>query len=57
MIREARLLTLPQVIYRTNLSRSTIYNLINAGKLKAIKIGRSVRIYERDLDAYIESII
>jgi len=52
-----KLLTIPQVAERLNLSRSSIYNLIDAGILTRVKIGSSVRIYEAVLDAYIQSLV
>ena len=51
------MLTIPQVAERLNLSRSSIYNLIDAGSLTPVKIGSSVRIYEAVLDAYIQSLV
>ena len=41
---------------RTGLSRSALYRQINAGKLHTIKIGRSVRISEAELNRYIDSL-
>jgi len=52
-----RLLTIPQVQERLGLGRSSIYNLINAGELKAIKINKSVRIADTDVDKFIQSLL
>jgi len=41
---------------RTGLSRSSIYREINAGRLKVVKLGRSVRISEAELVRFIESL-
>ena len=41
---------------RTGLSRSSVYREINAGNLKTVKIGRSVRISEAELVRFIESL-
>ena len=41
---------------RTGLSRSALYREINAGRLKVVKIGRSVRITESELSRFIESL-
>lgn len=41
---------------RTGLSRSSIYREISAGRLKVVKIGRSVRITESELSRFIESL-
>ena len=35
-----RLLAIKQAIYEMGISRTAIYELINAGKLKTVKIGR-----------------
>jgi excisionase family DNA binding protein len=41
---------------RTGLSRSGLYRVINAGQLKVVKIGRSVRVSENELIRFIESL-
>jgi excisionase family DNA binding protein len=41
---------------RTGLSRSAVYRVINEGKLKTIKIGRSVRISEQELNRFINAL-
>ena len=38
---------------RLGVSHRTVTRLIDAGKIRAFKIGQQVRIRERDLDAYI----
>jgi excisionase family DNA binding protein len=35
-----RLLAIKQAIYELGISRTALYDLINAGKLKTLKIGR-----------------
>ena len=47
---------LVEVGARTGLSRSALYREINAGRLKVVKIGRSVRITESELSRFIESL-
>lgn len=47
---------LVEVGSRTGLSRSALYREINAGRLKVVKIGRSVRITESELGRFIESL-
>jgi len=51
-----KLLSLNEVSERTALSRSTIYREIDAGRLIAVKIGKSVRITDSELRRYIESL-
>ena len=50
------LLRLTQVMDRTGLSKASIYRVINAGQLKTVKIGRSVRISESELSRYIDAL-
>lgn len=54
---EVRILRLPQVKERTNLSRSTIYALIKAGQFSApISLGaRAVGWLESDVSDFIEA--
>jgi excisionase family DNA binding protein len=44
------------VMARTGLSRSAVYRVINEGKIKTVKIGRSVRISEQELNRFINSL-
>jgi len=47
---------LTMIMARTGLSKSGVYRVINAGQLKVIKIGRSVRVSESELARFIESL-
>jgi excisionase family DNA binding protein len=38
----------------TGLSRTTLWKLINAGEIKAARVGRAVRLNRRSLEAYLE---
>lgn len=51
-----QMLSLQMVSDRTALSRSTLYREIDAGRLKAVKIGKSVRITEQSLRNYINAL-
>ena len=51
-----QLLSLPMVAERTSLSRSTLYREIDSGRLKVVKIGKSVRVTEQALREYIDSL-
>jgi excisionase family DNA binding protein len=53
---ERRLLTVPQVVYRTSLSRSTIYKEIAAGRLRVVKLGRAVRVPADAFDSWLEDL-
>lgn len=44
------------VSIRTSLSRSAIYREITSGRLRAVKIGKSVRVTEEDLQVFIASL-
>ena len=48
------LLTLTQVAERLQVSRWTVYQLIWAGELCSVHIGRCHRVRARDVDAYID---
>ena len=52
----ASLHQLAVVMARTGLSRSAVYRVINEGKIKTVKIGRSVRISEQELSRFINSL-
>lgn len=49
----AEFLSADQVAERLAVSRMTIYRLIHTGELPAHRVGRSIRIRERDFDAYL----
>jgi excisionase family DNA binding protein len=47
--------TVGEVARQLRVSNMTVYRLINAGDLPAIRVGKSYRIREEDLDAYLAS--
>jgi excisionase family DNA binding protein len=49
-----QLLTLQQVAERLQVSMSTVRRLVDAGKLRSVRIGRNLRVRPEDLAAYIE---
>jgi excisionase family DNA binding protein len=51
-----QLLGLNAVTARTDLSKSTIYRLINKGHLKAVKVGKALRISESELSRFIQAL-
>ncbi|MDX3247108.1 helix-turn-helix domain-containing protein [Streptomyces sp. ME18-1-4] len=53
-MRDAELLTVPDVMARLKLGRSTVYGLIRSRRLPSITIGRARRIPAVALDAYIQ---
>ena len=48
--------TLAQVSARTGVSRSGLYREIDSGRLKIVRVGRSVRVREQDLAHFIDSL-
>jgi excisionase family DNA binding protein len=38
----------------SGLSRTTLWKLLNAGEIKAARVGRAVRINRRSLDGYLD---
>jgi excisionase family DNA binding protein len=52
---EARFLTVQEVATLMRVSSMTVYRLIKAGDLPAVRVGRSFRVRADDVDAYLES--
>ena len=50
---QARLLTVNEVADLLRVSRMTVYRLIKEGQLKALRVGRSYRLREDDVDEYL----
>ena len=48
--------TLMQVSARTGVSRSALYREIESGRLKVVRLGRSVRVREQDLAHFVDSL-
>ena len=55
MYNDEALLTVHEVAQYLRLNSLTIYDYIRAGKLKALKFGRSYRIVYRDLIEFINN--
>ncbi|MFE2728153.1 helix-turn-helix domain-containing protein [Kitasatospora sp. NPDC059327] len=53
MTAEAELLTVPEVMARLKISRSTVYDLIRTRRLASITIGRARRIPAHTLTALV----
>lgn len=51
----ARFLTPAEVAELLRVSSMTVYRLIKSGELRAARIGKSYRISEADVDAYLEA--
>jgi len=51
-----RLLTVPQVVERTQYSRAFVYELIASKRLPSVACGRTRRVREVDLDSFIREL-
>ena len=49
----ARLLTVQEVADQLRVSTMTVYRLIKGGELRAMRVGKSFRLREEDVDAYL----
>lgn len=49
----ASFLTVAEVAARLRVSNMTVYRLISAGDLAAVRVGKSYRLFEDDLDKYL----
>jgi excisionase family DNA binding protein len=49
----ARYLTVAEVARMLRVSNMTVYRLVNAGELAAVRVGKSYRVREDDLDKYL----
>lgn len=50
-----RFLTVAEVAELMRVSTMTVYRLIKAGDLRSVRVGKSYRIAEEDVDAYLAS--
>jgi excisionase family DNA binding protein len=48
-------MTVSEVAEQLRVSNMTVYRLIKAGDLAAIRVGKNYRIRRADLDAYLEA--
>lgn len=53
-IGEVRFLTVAEVARAMRVSKMTVYRLVHAGELPAARVGRSFRVAEQDVHAYLE---
>ncbi len=52
---KSRFLTVQEVADLMRVSSMTVYRLIKAGELAAVRVGRSFRVSEPDVDAYLSA--
>jgi len=51
---ESRFLTVQEVADLMRVSSMTVYRLIKSGELGAVRVGRSFRVRQEDIDVYLE---
>ncbi|MBQ0922743.1 MULTISPECIES: helix-turn-helix domain-containing protein [Saccharopolyspora] len=51
---QVRFLTVAEVAKLMRVSKMTVYRLVHAGELPAARVGRSFRVAEKDVHAYLE---
>jgi len=52
---KARFLTVQEVAQLMRVASMTVYRLIRAGDLPAVRVGRSFRVRDVDVDGYLQS--
>ena len=50
---EAKFLTVAEVAAMMRVSKMTVYRLVHNGELPAVRVGRSFRVTEDDVDDYL----
>ncbi len=51
---EVRFLTVAEVATLMRVSKMTVYRLLHSGELTAVRVGRSFRVPEHAVDAYLK---
>ena len=51
----ARFVTVAEVAAQLRVSNMTVYRLVQSGELPAVRVGRSYRLREDDVDRYLAS--
>ena len=52
-ISESKFLTVAEVAAMMRVSKMTVYRLVHGGELPAVRVGRSFRVLEDDVDEYL----
>ena len=50
---ESKFLTIAEVAAMMRVSKMTVYRLVHGGELPALRVGRSFRVLEQDVDEYL----
>jgi excisionase family DNA binding protein len=51
---DPKFLTIAEVATMIRVSKMTVYRLVHSGELPAVRVGRSFRVTEEDVNAYLE---
>ena len=54
-LERARFLTVAEVAAQLRVSTMTVYRLLKAGQLASVRVGKSYRVREDDVDRYLAS--
>ena len=52
-ISDSKFLTVAEVAAMMRVSKMTVYRLVHNGELPAVRVGRSFRVLEKDVDEYL----
>ena len=52
-ISDPHFLTVAEVAAMMRVSKMTVYRLLHSGELPAVRVGRSFRVLEKDVDEYL----
>lgn len=50
---DSKFLTVAEVAAMMRVSKMTVYRLVHNGELPAVRVGRSFRVLEKDVDEYL----
>ena len=53
-LNDVRFLTVAEVATIMRVSKMTVYRLVHSGELEAIRVGRSFRVPEQDVNQYLK---
>ncbi len=54
-ISEVKFLTVAEVAAVMRVSKMTVYRLVHSGELPAVRVGRSFRVSEQDVNEYLKN--
>jgi excisionase family DNA binding protein len=53
-ISDVKFLTIAEVATMMRVSKMTVYRIVHSGELPAVRVGRSFRVTEKDVNEYIQ---